>query len=77
MLTGIYMYIYEHKLYTKSMGDISSERVVIKFAKLFKEDEGENSVWAKSSVVWSEPFPQTKETFLLHQLSPHILQGRK
>ena len=49
--------------------------IVVEFTQLFQEDEGEYSVWTKTSIIRSKTFPQTEESFTPNKLFPNILQN--
>lgn len=57
----------------KSSTSTASAVVIVETSELLEEDEGEDGVRSESGVVWRKPFPETKEPFLLDQLTQHLL----
>ena len=57
----------------KSSASTTSAVVVVETTELLEEDEGENRVWSKTSIVRSEALPQTEETFIFDQPGQNIL----
>ena len=40
--------------------------IVVKYFELLQEDKYQNSMRTQSSIIWSESFPETKESFLTY-----------
>lgn len=62
--------LFSFKLFSKFVG---REKLFVRCVHLFQDDERDHSVWSQSSIVRSETFPQTENTFIANHFGQNIL----